>query len=432
MCDRLVQELELQDKDVYELTGMLSLQDLFALASLPVPHLKYESWKGLLPPELDLLPDIKETATDTWEVSKDILRAIRREEMLVHHPYHSFAFTVQQFITQAAHDPDVVAIKITLYRTSGDSPIINALIDAAENGKQVVALVELKARFDEENNINWARKLEQSGVHVVYGIVGLKTHTKTTLVVRREGQKIKLYVHIGTGNYNPKTAKLYTDLSLFSCNDVLGRDLIKLFNYLTGYAQEQSFEKLLVAPLNLRSRMIAMIQRERDLAQAGQPGRIIAKMNSLVDPEIIRNLYEASQAGVHIDLIVRGICALRPGISGLSETIRVVSVIGRFLEHSRVFYFGNGGEEEIYIGSADWMNRNLSRRIEAVVPIETPHLRDKLKRLLGIFLDDNRKAWDLQSNGQYIQRRPKDGEPERDAHAILMAETLAAANSPTL
>ena len=213
---------------------------------------------------------------------------------------------------------------------------------------------------------------------------------------------------------------------------MLGRDLIKLFNYLTGYAQEQSFEKLLVAPLNLRSRMIAMIQRERDLAQAGQPGRIIAKMNSLVDPEIIRNLYEASQAGVHIDLIVRGICALRPGISGLSETIRVVSVIGRFLEHSRVFYFGNGGEEEIYIGSADWMNRNLSRRIEAVVPIETPHLRDKLKRLLGIFLDDNRKAWDLQSNGQYIQRRPKDGEPERDAHAILMAETLAAANSPTL
>ena len=378
---------------------------------------------------MNVFTEPKDTDPETWENGKDILAAIRKGDVLVHHPYHSFSSTVQRFITQAAHDPDVLAIKMTLYRTSGDSPIVNALIEAAENGKQVVALVELKARFDEENNINWAKKLEEAGVHVVYGLVGLKTHTKTTLVVRRENEKIKLYVHIGTGNYNPKTARLYTDLGLFSGNDRIGRDLIKLFNYLTGYARNQSFDKVLVAPINLRSRMLELIQRERDLAKANKPAQIIAKMNSLVDPQIIQNLYEASQAGVQIDLIIRGMCALRPGLAGISENIRVISIIGRFLEHSRIFYFQNNGKEtgsdEIYIGSADWMNRNLSRRVEAVVPIEDPALKQELKDLLTLFLTDNRQAWELQSEGNYVQRRPQEGEAERSVHRILMEQTLA-------
>lgn len=429
MRDRLLQELSVHPEDLYQLAGILNLKDLFSLAFLPLPHLKDQPWSSVVPSPMNVFTEPKDTDPETWENGKDILAAIRKGDVLVHHPYHSFSSTVQRFITQAAHDPDVLAIKMTLYRTSGDSPIVNALIEAAENGKQVVALVELKARFDEENNINWAKKLEEAGVHVVYGLVGLKTHTKTTLVVRRENEKIKLYVHIGTGNYNPKTARLYTDLGLFSGNDRIGRDLIKLFNYLTGYARNQSFDKVLVAPINLRSRMLELIQRERDLAKANKPAQIIAKMNSLVDPQIIQNLYEASQAGVQIDLIVRGMCALRPGLAGISENIRVISIIGRFLEHSRIFYFQNNGKEtgsdEIYIGSADWMNRNLSRRVEAVVPIEDPALKQELKDLLTLFLTDNRQAWELQSEGNYVQRRPQEGEAERSVHRILMEQTLA-------
>ncbi|HEY9752300.1 MAG TPA: polyphosphate kinase 1, partial [Coleofasciculaceae cyanobacterium] len=334
---------------------------------------------------------------------------------------------VQQFITHAASDPDVLAIKMTLYRTSGDSPIVKALVQAAENGKQVVALVELKARFDEENNINWARTLEESGVHVVYGLVGLKTHTKTVLVVRQEGENIRRYVHIGTGNYNPKTARLYTDLGLLSCRQDLGADLTDLFNFLTGYSRQQSYRKLLVAPVNMRDRMLTLIQREIGHAEAGQPGRIIAKMNSLVDPTIIQALYRASQSGVQIDLIIRGICCLRPGVPELSENIRVISIIGRYLEHSRIFYFHNNGDEETFIGSADWMPRNLDRRVEAVVPIEDPDIAKDLQEILGILLADNRQAWELQADGNYTQRQPPEGNSGQSAqHSFMeMAQQVA-------
>jgi len=281
-------------------------------------------------------------------------------------------------------------------------------------------LVELKARFDEENNVVWARQLESSGVHVVYGIMGLKTHTKVLLVVRQEGGSIRRYVHIGTGNYNSKTAKLYTDLGLFSCRDDLGADLTDLFNYLTGFSKQKSYRKLLVAPVTLRERMVGLIQRESEHCQNGNPGRIIAKMNSLVDPQIIMTLYQASQSGVQIDLVVRGICCLRPGIKGVSEKIRVISIIGRYLEHSRIFHFHNNGQEEVYIGSADWMARNLDRRVEAVTPVEEPDLAKELKELLDLFLADNRQAWELQSDGRYVQRRPTDDSPEKNAQKILM------------
>ncbi|MDC0840561.1 polyphosphate kinase 1, partial [Limnoraphis robusta] len=345
--DMLMEELEIDPEDIYSLDGLLDLKDLMSFIGLPIPELKDPDWTPALP---KWLADSDETTcSSNGELEKDIFAIIRQGDVLVHHPYQSFSATVQQFITQAADDPNVLAIKMTLYRTSGDSPIINALIAAAENGKQVAALVELKARFDEENNIHWARKLEQRGVHVVYGVVGLKTHTKIVMVVRHEEGHIRRYVHIGTGNYNPKTAKLYTDLGLFSCREELGEDLTDLFNFLTGYSRQQSYRKLLVAPVNMRDRFLGLIRREIDNCNAGKTGRIVAKMNSLVDPEIIATLYEASMAGVTIDLIVRGICCLRPGVKGISENINVISIVGRFLEHSRIFYFHNHGEEEVYI-----------------------------------------------------------------------------------
>jgi polyphosphate kinase len=316
---------------------------------------------------------------------------------------------------------------MTLYRTSGDSPIVNSLIAAAENGKQVAALVELKARFDEENNISWAKKLEQAGVHVVYGLVGLKTHTKVVLVVRKEGDKIRRYFHIGTGNYNPKTAKLYTDLGLLSCREDLGADITDLFNFLTGYSRQQSYRKLLIAPVSLRKRMLAMIDREAKNCKNGGTGRIVAKMNSIVDKPIIEALYAASRAGVQIDLIIRGICCLRPGLPEISENIRVISIIGRFLEHSRIFYFYNDGQEEVYIGSADWMTRNLTRRVEAVTPIDEPAIAKELEEILGIMLSDNRQAWELQSDGSYIQRRADNEGQESSTHVILMDKTLKSA-----
>ena len=309
---------------------------------------------------------------------------------------------------------------MTLYRTSGEPPIDNALIDAAENGKQVAVLVDLKARFDEENNINWALTLEKSGVHVVYGLVGLKTHTKVVLVVRQEGETIHRYVHIGTGNYNSKTARLYTDLGLLSCREELGADLTDLFNYLTGYSRQQSYRKLLVAPVNLRDRIIALIQREIEHCKAGNPGQISAKMNSLVDARIIQALYAASQAGVQIDLIVRGICCLRPGVEGVSENIRVSSIVGRFLEHSRIFYFYNNGQDEVFIGSADWMPRNLDRRVEAVTPVEDPELAQELQEILALLLADNCQAWALQSDGTYVRRRPSKDVPECSVQKCLM------------
>jgi len=422
----LMREMKLEEPDVHQITGLLGLGDLMSFMSLPLPELKEPKWMPIVPPPFQRYRDSEneDTVLSVEEKSESFFREIRQSDLLVHHPYHSFTATVQEFIELAAVDPKVLAIKLTLYRTSGDSPIINALINAAENGKQVAVLVELKARFDEENNIVWARKLEKSGVHVVYGIVGLKTHTKTALVVRQEEDKIHRYVHIGTGNYNPKTANLYTDLGLFSCREALGADLTDLFNFLTGHSRQRSYRKLLVAPVSLRDRMIVLIQRERDRAQKGEKAYIIAKMNALVDPTIIQNLYEASQAGVEIDLIIRGICCLRPGLEGISDNIRVVSVIGRFLEHSRIFYFYNQGEEEIYIGSADWMQRNLDRRIEAVVPIDDPQIFQELKGILNLMLADNRQAWELQPDGHYVQRKPDDDDEVISTHETLMKMAL--------
>jgi len=409
----LVQELSLSENDIYAVDGLLGLRDLMSFMQLPLPELKDPSWTPVVPLRFRRIAEIEEDGENIFDL-------ISQRDLLVHHPYQSFAATVQYFITQAAHDPNVLAIKMTLYRTSGDSPIVQALIAAAENGKQVAVLVELKARFDEENNILWAKKLEQAGVHVVYGLVGLKTHTKVVLVVRREEHHIRRYVHIGTGNYNPKTAGLYTDLGLLSCREELGADLTDLFNYLTGYSRQKSYRKLLVAPVNLRDRMIALIHREIEHCQNGLSGRIVAKMNALVDPQIIAKLYEASRAGVEIDLIIRGICCLRPGLPEVSENIRVISIVGRFLEHSRIFYFQNAGQEEVYIGSADWMSRNLNRRVEAVTPVEDLNLAKDLQEILGILLSDNRQAWELQSDGNYIQRRPADNHQEQSAQKTLM------------
>lgn len=423
--DTLISGLKLAECDIYEVEGLLNLKDLMSLLSLPLPELKDRPWIPVIPPRLQQVYEMNRES-DLLEMGdgEDLFSLIRRQDLLVHHPYESFTESVELFITQAALDPDVLAIKMTLYRTSGDSPIVKALIAAAENRKQVAVLVELKARFDEENNILWAKKLEDAGVHVVYGLIGLKTHTKTVLVVRQEGEEIRRYVHIGTGNYNSKTARLYTDLSLFSSREDLGADLTDLFNYLTGYSRQQSYRQLLVSPVNMRDRAIAMIQREIDCCQNGGSGKIIAKMNSLVDPQIIAKLYAASQAGVQIDLIVRGICCLRPGIAGVSDNIRVISIVGRYLEHSRIFYFYNNGQEEIYIGSADWMPRNLDRRVEAVTPIADRQIVTQLKQILDITLADNRQAWELQSDGQYVQRRPGEGEAERNSQKMFMEMAL--------
>jgi polyphosphate kinase len=423
---RLLEDLELDEIDCYEVEGLLGLRDLMYFMSLPLPGHKDRPWQAVVPSRLQRIrePNLNNLQAIDIEDGKDIFTVIRERDILVHHPYQSFSASVVKFISSAAQDPDVLAIKMTLYRTSGDSPIVNALIAAAENGKQVSVLVELKARFDEENNIYWARRLESVGVHVVYGLVGLKTHCKTVLVVRREKDRIRRYVHIGTGNYNHKTARLYTDLGLFSCRDELGADLTDLYNYLTGYSRQKSYRQLLVAPVNMRDRFLTLIRREIENAHNGLSGRIVAKMNSLVDPEIIASLYEASRAGVQIDLIIRGICCLRPGLKDISENIRVISIIGRFLEHSRVYYFYNNAQEEIFIGSADWMPRNLDRRVEAITPIRDADIAKDLQEILGIMLADNRLAWELQPDGTYIQRRPGDNCPESNSQVSLMAMAL--------
>ncbi|MBD2438059.1 polyphosphate kinase 1 [Nostoc sp. FACHB-110] len=414
-------EMELTESDIYEIDGLLNLKDLMSLMKLPLPQLKDPAWTPIIPSRLRHFHQPSKIANIDGE-ENNIFSVIQQKDLLLHHPYESFSSSVELFIAQAARDPHVLAIKMTLYRTSGDSDIISSLIAAAESGKQVAVIVELKARFDEENNITWANKLEQSGVHVVYGLVGLKTHTKIVLVVRQESDNIRRYVHIGTGNYNAKTANLYTDVGLLSCREDLGADLTDLFNYLTGYSCQEAYRKLLVSPVNMRTRIIDLIHREITHSQNGNSGHIIAKMNSLVDAEIIKTLYEASQAGVKIDLIVRGICCLRPGVSELSEKINVISVIGRFLEHSRIFYFENNGQNEVYIGSADWMPRNLDRRVEAVTPVEDVEIAQNLKNILTILWLDNRQAWELQSDGSYIQRHPKQEEQERSSQNTLMAK----------
>lgn len=423
---RLLEDLELDEIDCYEVEGLLGLRDLMYFMSLPLPEHKDRPWQAVVPSRLQRIrePNPNNPQVHDVEDGKDIFTVIRERDILVHHPYQSFSASVVKFISSAAQDPDVLAIKMTLYRTSGNSPIVNALIAAAENGKQVSVLVELKARFDEENNIYWARRLESVGVHVVYGLVGLKTHCKTILIVRREKDRIRRYVHIGTGNYNHKTARLYTDLGLFSCRDELGADLTDLYNYLTGYSRQKSYRQLLVAPVNMRDRFLTLIRREIENAHNGLSGRIVAKMNSLVDPEIIASLYEASRAGVQIDLIIRGVCCLRPQLKDISENIRVISIIGSFLEHSRIYYFYNNGQEEIFIGSADWMPRNLDRRVEAITPILDMDIAKDLQEILGIMLADNRLAWELQSDGTYIQRRPGDNCPESNSQKALMAMAL--------
>ncbi len=408
--NRLIEELKITEDDTYDIDGLVGLGDLMAIAFLPLPQYHDKPWKSVTHPLIK------------QEEDQDIFSIIRDRDLLIHHPYQSFTSTVQRFIEEAAADPDVLAIKQTLYRTSGDSPIVHALVGAAENGKQVAVLVELKARFDEANNILWAKKLENAGVHVVYGLKNLKTHTKTALVVRKEGDRLVRYMHIGTGNYNPKTARFYSDLGLLTCRDDLGADLTDLFNYLTGYSRQENYRKLLVAPVIMRKRFISLIEREITHQQAGQQSYMIMKMNSLVDPEIISLLYKASNAGVKVDLIIRGICCLRPGILELSENIRVMSVIGRFLEHSRIFYFSNSGKEEIFIGSADWMPRNLDTRVEVITPIEDPELVKELKEILDITLTDNRQAWDLQPTGNYIQRHPPEGEPELCSQKRFMSQ----------
>ena len=401
----LMEGTAVEAEDVYRINGPLGLDDLMSLLAIPLPKLKEKPHKGRTTPALARTQKSQlEDGSIKAEEFESIFSVIRRGDVLLHHPYDLFSTSVEEFLNQAADDPSVLAIKMTLYRTSKDSPVVAALIRAAENSKQVMALVELKARFDEDNNIQWAKQLEASGVHVVYGVLGLKTHTKILLVVRKEKERLNSYVHIGTGNYNSKTSSLYTDIGLLTARPEFGADLVELFNYLTGFSKQQSFRRLLVAPVTLRSRMEDLIRREIDHAQAGRGGRIRAKMNALVDPAIIALLYEASQAGVMIDLVVRGMCSLRPQLEGISDNIQVVSVIGRFLEHSRLFWFGNGGEPELFFGSADWMSRNLDRRVEAVAPIEDPKLRHQLEQAIDLYLNDT-GAWHMDNQGKFSQRQ---------------------------
>ena len=383
----LQQELDIPERDIYEIHGPLDLSFVSKLSKIPgYDHLQYQNLVPQIPQDL-----IGET---------DIFEAIRKDDILMHHPYESFDQVVS-FVEQAAKDPNVLAIKQTLYRVSGQSPIIKALAVAAESGKQVTVLVEVKARFDEENNIHWARRLEKAGCHVIYGLVGLKTHCKITLVVRREEDGIRRYVHLGTGNYNDVTARLYTDMGLFTCKEAYGADASALFNCLSGYGDAPNFYKLTMAPTGLRKKFLTLIQREKELALKGKKAKIIAKMNSLLDPEITRALYEASCAGVEIDLIVRGICCLIPEIPGVSENIRVRSIVGWLLEHSRIYYFYNDGSEEIYLSSADWMPRNLDRRIELLFPVEEKRHKNRLMETLKLHLADNRKARIMNSSGSY-------------------------------
>ena len=399
----------LTDREVHEPGQLLDLGDLMSLATLDVPALRDPPFSPVVSGHLR-------------DAERPIFDVIRERDLLVHHPFDSFTATVEQFIETAARDEHVLAIKMTLYRTSGDGAIVRALSEAAQRGIQVAVLVELQARFDETNNINWARTLESFGVHVAYGMPGLKTHAKAALVVRKEPDGIRRYVHLSTGNYNSKTARLYTDIGLFTCNDAIGADVSDLFNTLTGFSRQRVYRKLLVAPQGMRQRVLQLIEREADHARGGRPARIIAKMNALVDAETIEALYRASDAGVEIDLVIRGICCLRPQVSGLSERIRVVSIVGRFLEHSRLWYFANDEHAEYYISSADWMPRNFDRRVECGVPVEDPHLHPKLRALLETCLADNRQAWELAPDGGYTQRRPGN-EPEIATHQILLKES---------
>lgn len=409
MLNTLIDNLQITPKDVHIIDGPLGMSSVMQLYSLPLHHLKEKPFYPVIP--------------SVFDEDDDIFAIIRKRDIILHHPYHSFT-PVIDFIRAASADPDVLAIKQTLYRVGSNSPVVKALIEAATQKKQVAVLVELKARFDEENNILWARELEKAGVHVVYGLVGLKTHAKMTLVVRREGDDIRRYVHLGTGNYNATTAKLYTDLGVFTTDEAICSDVSDIFNYLTGYSRQTEFNKLLVSPINVRREMIRMILREIENVKAGGDGKIIMKMNSLVDPAIISALYEASNNGVQIDLIVRGICCLIPGVPDLSENIRVISIVGRYLEHSRIFYFYNDGDEDVFISSADMMQRNLDRRVEAVVPIEDPVIKKYLINIvLEIYLRDNQKASMLYPDNVYKSLQPSDGDDVVNSQEWLMENT---------
>jgi polyphosphate kinase len=399
-------QLELEVNDVYAIAGPLGAADLLSVLKLDLPGLK----------DAPYLP----ASRTIFDAPANLFDTIRKADVLLHHPYDSFD-PVLRFLEEAAADKDVLAIKMTLYRAGSDSPIVAALARAAENGKQVAVLVELKARFDEENNIQWARSLERAGVHVAYGVGGLKTHGKIALVVRREGAAMRRYVHLGTGNYNAATARVYTDLGLFTARADFGHDASELFNFLTGFSKKTRYRKLAVAPSTLRDRVLALIEGETDKARAGKPSSIVGKMNALVDPVVIRALYRASQAGVPIHLAVRGICCLRPGVAGVSEGIHVSSVVGRFLEHSRAFSFGVGDEEEIFISSADWMPRNFYRRVELMTPILDEKAREKIRQeVLDPIRADNTRARDLQSDGTYVRRRPAAGETACDTQQNLL------------
>lgn len=411
----LQRELKLGPRDVYPIRGLMGLSDLFPLADVNLPHLKYRPWTPLTPPRF--------AGLDRKARPAEIFSVIRQESVLVHHPYQSFSASTQKFIESAARDPQVMAIKQTLYRTDDDSPVIQALIHAAEQGKQVAVLVELKARFDEERNISWARSLESAGCHVTYGLIGLKTHAKLSLVIRGEEDGLRTYYHIGTGNYNSKTAGLYTDMGIFGCRPDISADIMDVFNFLTGYSRQRIYRKLLVAPVNMRQRFLELMDIEIANALAGGPARIVAQMNGMDDMAMTRKLYEASQAGVQIDLIVRGNCRVRPGVPGISENIRVHSVIGRFLEHPRIYYFENNGAPRYFIGSSDWMSRNLSNRVEVVTPIENPRLQAYIRNVLQVELNDQRQRWEMLPDGRYQLRRPAPddtGWPAQGTHETLM------------
>ena len=403
----LTSNLEPDTRDIYRVDGPLDLSRLRTIAALDYPNLHDKPAVPYTPPAF---------------AEEDLFAAVRKEDMLLHHPFDSFQ-PVVEFFRRAAKDPDVLAMKITLYRTGQNSPIVAALLDGAvEHGKQVAVLVELKARFDEESNIEWAKALEREGVHVIYGLVGLKVHSKIGLIVRREGDTMRRYVHMATGNYKATTARFYTDLGMLTADEQIGADATDLFNYLTGYSRKTEFRKLLVAPLNLRKRMEQMIDREIERHRSHGDGHLIFKTNALEDQPMIESLYRASQAGVKIDLLVRGLCCLRPGLPGISETITVTSIVGRFLEHSRIYYFYNGGREEVYVGSADLMPRNLSRRVEVIFPVENPKLVRRLRdEILATYMADNVKARRLSSDGKYTRIHPETPAQAVDSQAAFLA-----------
>ncbi len=410
----LLDNLEITHEDLTIVDGPLGIGDVMELHKLDRPQLKDPPFVSRITPAMRL-----------GESETDIFSIIQSHDLLLHHPYDSFD-TIVNFIKAAAHDPNVLAIKQTLYRVGGSSsPVVNTLLEAAANGKQVAVLVELKARFDEENNIEWAKALERAGVHVVYGLIGLKTHAKVALVIRREADGLKRYMHLGTGNYNASTAKIYEDLGLLTCNEDIAIDASNLFNSLTGYSRQNVYRKLLVAPVGLRQAVLEKITREIEKHKKHGNGRIFFKMNALVDPEIIYALYQASQAGVSIDLCIRGICCLRPGVAGISENIRVRSIVGRFLEHSRIYYFANGGREELYLGSADMMQRNLDGRVETLFPIEDPVIRRVIQdRLIQKVLMDTVNSRELQEDGRYVHVRPEPGEPPFDCQEWFLTHPL--------